>query len=181
MHPFKTSCKSIAVKSFSSVWPMMRLAYQLSLFTLLIRWSWTLAKHNILALKTISPNRFFAQLSINVQLGSHTLHILQNVRYLNEFWIEMFQIFLSNMKNCRSTNNSSIFLMKHKSLNFDDAGKIDVFVPGVPGKRKFNYQITDVLFHFIHNVAFYEVIQLIKLISIINPLRVCHYATPNLS
>ena len=50
--------------------------------------------------------------------------------------------------------------MKHKSLNFDDAGKIDVFVPGVPGKRKLNYQITDVLFHFIHNVAFYEVIQL---------------------
>ena len=71
--------------------------------------------------------------------------------------------------------------MKHKSLNFDDAGKIDVFVPGVPGKRKFNYQITDVLFHFIHNVAFYEVIQLIKLISIIKPLRVRHYATPNLS
>ena len=71
--------------------------------------------------------------------------------------------------------------MKHKSLNFDDAGKIDVFVPGVPGKRKLNYQITDVLFHFIHNVAFYEVIQLIKLISIINPLRVRHYATPNLS
>ena len=73
--------------------------------------------------------------------------------------------------------------MKHKSLNFDDAGKIDVFVPRVPGKRKLNYQITDVLFHFIHNVAFYEVIQLIKLISIINPLalRVCHYATPNLS
>ena len=116
MHPFKTSCKSIAVKSFSSVWPMMRLAYQLSLFTLLIRWSWTLAKHNILALKTISPNRFFAQLSINVQLGSHTLHILQNVRYLNEFWIEVFQIFLSNMKGQQTTRVSFLWNISHSIL-----------------------------------------------------------------